>query len=320
MENVFPPFRFQAPPTVEITPWEAKKALVPCTSGRRQGFTPLVKPAVVLRSTSPHHSCNNQVAESVYDPSFNPSPLSMLLNHCNEMQSTAKSLSKQNVKRTRNRSASDATAIAAIGFVFNNQSSDDLQVFCTKLGGRKVLDFRVQSRCTATKAVVGAIPRSSICPLNGIEIVYFDMETRMLDPRFTFPIKAPMDEALKEHVSIAFSCNSISDEVYEVYPVDHDGFLIYGQDLSRSEPLIVDTGPSSLYIVLCRSSVTGIALAIDPCIATSKVRYSIVVDDTAPSISFMAQAIENTIQQGNVHRNHPPTQNILVSFLPSRHS
>ncbi|EQC32438.1 hypothetical protein SDRG_10177 [Saprolegnia diclina VS20] len=307
MENLFPAFRFHTPSTVSITPWAPPKAT---RSSRRQrggdGATPLAKPVVLVRSTSVHHPANNQVVEGPYDPSFNPSPLSLASKRPVETPISRRNRRALHSTTTPKPPLSDA--LASVGVVFNNQSEDDLEVFCTKLSARRILEFRLEPGATSERHVVGrpTTPNS----FQGIQLVYFGLERNMMEPGYRFPIAATdvaVSDATPEGIRMAFASNCIGDEVYELYSVDRLGRATHVAELPRGEPLRVTASPSQPYIVQCMSSQRGVAITVDASVLTSKARYSIVLDDAAHSMSFMAQTLKSTDE--NI---------VLMSFLPSR--
>ncbi|KDO31744.1 hypothetical protein SPRG_03664 [Saprolegnia parasitica CBS 223.65] len=252
MENLFPAFRFHTPSTVSITPWAAPKA--PRSSRRQRGgdgATPLAKPVVLVRSTSALHPANNQkVVEGPYNPSFNPSPLSLASKRRVE---TPVSIRACLPSMTPKPTPSDAAALASVGVVFNNQSDDDVQVFCTKLGARRILEFRLAPGATSERHVVGR-PTTPTYSFQGIQLVYFDWERKMAAPGYRFPIAATDDVAASdlpsEGIGLAFASNCIGDEVYVLYRVDSLGRATHVSELPRGEPLRFTASPSEPYIRL----------------------------------------------------------------------
>ncbi|OQR92456.1 hypothetical protein ACHHYP_20137 [Achlya hypogyna] len=320
MENLFPAFRFQTPSNVDVTPWEPSRGVI--RNRRRQsggdGVKPLVKPVELLRSSSPFHPLNNQVVEGPYDPSCNPSPLSLSGKH-NVDSPTHLAVTKRN-RRLVQQATMPPKPIAdvnSVGVIFNNQSTEDLQVFCTKLSARRILDFRVPPGASSEKHLVGSQSRAKMAhTFQGIYLVYFEFEPRMLQSKYRFPIQATRQGSGTEAITMALASNCVGDDDYELYKLDEVGKATSVQALPRGEPLVVSTEPNSPYIVRCVGSQRGLAISMDASVIAAKARFSVVVDDMMPSISFMAQAFDSTTPN-NAHRS--ADQTILVSFLPSRH-
>ncbi|RQM17863.1 hypothetical protein B5M09_009087 [Aphanomyces astaci] len=178
----------------------------------------------------------------------------------------------------------EAAPSPPIQVVFHNQlASDDLHVFYTKLGGRKIVDFLVRPGNETPKHVCGSAPSWSSS--SGVHFVSFPFHAAtMLSPSFAFPV--PATSRPTSALVMTFSVHHSRFDTYELFAVDPRGRLAPLSVLDHSSTH--DTFANHPFVVWCRGSGRGFCIYAQEAAAVAKVKYSLVVDDNVPSVSFMA--------------------------------
>ncbi|KAF0683399.1 Aste57867_24523 [Aphanomyces stellatus] len=307
MGNLFPEFQ-NKPKTLDITRWHVGRSIAHDDEdgdarhedGGRRAVNPIFeKPVVMYNSKSSHHPSRNHDSNDVpaYNQKLNPSPLSASTRGYAAAANLplSKKLSRRltlasrehpnlNTKPPSAKSSFDSSLPpAAVSVVFNNQlPSDDLHIFYTKLGGRTIMDFLVHPGREVARHVLGKPTPSP----SGIHVVCFPFTPlAMLEPSFVFPVAASHVQTTP--VTMTFAVNH-STAVYDLFYLDTRGGLV---SLGTLDNVVVThhTFANHPFVVWCRGSTRGVCVSVDEGAAQAKVRYSLVVDDTVPSVSFMAQ-------------------------------
>ncbi|RHY56514.1 hypothetical protein DYB37_006989 [Aphanomyces astaci] len=200
----------------------------------------------------------------------------------------------------------EAAPSPPIQVVFHNQlASDDLHVFYTKLGGRKIVDFLVRPGNETPKHVCGSAPSWSSS--SGVHFVSFPFHAAtMLSPSFAFPV--PATSRPTSALVMTFSVHHSRFDTYELFAVDPRGRLAPLSVLDHSSTH--DTFADHPFVVWCRGSGRGFCIYAQEAAAVAKVKYSLVVDDNVPSVSFMATSKPMCVSATTA------AASVCVSFYP----
>ncbi|ETV96309.1 hypothetical protein H310_10474 [Aphanomyces invadans] len=323
MGNSFPEFRFK-PKQLDTANWTPARSIpssdLDDSRSEDSRTCPHVlknpKPVIMHHTKSPHHPSRHENPVALYSNEHNPSPLSLSRNIPSTHPASKKPSRRMSESARSFPHVVEAKSAALIHdpsppihATFNNQlPNDDLQIYLTKLGGRNIMDFLVHPGRELSRHVSGTM-KGVLCLPAGISIICFPFhEASMLSPTFTFPVAAlARPTAL---LTMAFSANH-SRDTYELFAINCLGHLV-PHGVLENQAATHDTFAGHPFVVRCHGSGRGFCIYAQDAAAIAKIKYSIVVDDNIPSLSFMA-----TPKPAHVATStSQPHATVCLSFFP----